>query len=65
MTSPGHKVGQIKKLIYLRQYLNYSVDEKLKMSKMLMAISLVYSTSGITAGKKVCCELKMAAILKI
>ena len=29
-----------------------------------MAIFLVYSTSGITSGKKVCCELKMAAILK-
>ena len=65
MTSPGHKVGQILKLIYPRQYLNYSVDQKLKMSKMLMAIFLVYSTSGITSGKKVCRELKMAAILKI
>ena len=31
------------------------------MSEMLMAIFLVYSTSG----KKVCRELKMAAILKI
>ena len=30
-----------------------------------MAIFLVYSNSGITSGKKVCCELKMAAILKI
>ena len=28
MTSPGHKIGQILKLIYLRQYLNYSVDQK-------------------------------------
>ena len=65
MTSLGHKVGQILKLIYLRQYLNYSVDQKLKMSKMLMAIFLVYSTSGITSGKKVRRELKMAAILKI
>ena len=53
MTSPGHKVGQILKLIYLRQYLNYSVDQKLKMSVMLMAIFMVYSTSGITSGKKV------------
>ena len=35
------------------------------MSEMLMAISLVYSTSGIISGKKVCRELKMAAILKI
>ena len=52
MTSPGHKIGQILKLIYLRQYLNYSFDQKLKMSEMLMAIFLVYSTSGITSGKK-------------
>ena len=42
MTSPGHKIGQILKLIYLRQYLNYSVDQKLKMSEMLMAIFQVY-----------------------
>ena len=65
MTSPGHKIGQILKLIYLCQYLNYSVDQKLKMSEMLMVIFLVYLTSGITSGKKVCRELKMAAILKI
>ena len=32
---------------------------------MLMAIFLVYSTSGITSGKKIRRELKMAAILKI
>ena len=51
MTSPGHKIGQILKLIYL-QYLNYSVDQKLKMSEMLMAIFLPYSPSGITSGKK-------------
>ena len=65
MTSQDHKVGQILKLIYPRQYLSYSVDQKLKMSEMLMAIFLVYSTSGITSGKKVCRDLKMAAILKI
>ena len=52
MTSPGHKIGQILKLIYLRQYLNFGVDQKLKMSEMLMAIVLVYSTTGITSGKK-------------
>ena len=52
MTSPGHKIGQILKLIYLRQYLSYSVDQKLKMSEILMTIFLVYSTSGITSGKK-------------
>ena len=66
MTSPGHKIGQVLKLILnLRQYLNYSVDQKLKMSEMLMAIFLVYSPSGITSGKNICCEVKMAAILKI
>ena len=56
MTSPGHKIGQILKVIYLRQYLSKSVDQKLKMLEMLMAIFLVYSTSGITSGKKVCLE---------
>ena len=30
-----------------------------------MAIFLVYSTSGITSGEKVCREFKMAAILKV
>ena len=30
-----------------------------------MAIFLVYSTSGITSGKNICCELKIVAILKI
>ena len=53
------------KLIYLRQYLSWSVDQKIKISDMLMAIFLVYSTSGKNSGKKVCRELKMAAILKI
>ena len=65
MTSPGNKIGQILRLIYLRQYFSYSVDQKLKMSEMLMAILLVYSNSSITSGKKVCRELKMAAVLKI
>ena len=65
MMSPRHNIDQILKLIYLRQYLNYSVDQRLKMSEMLMAFFLVYSTSGITSCKKVCRELKMAAILKI
>ena len=32
---------------------------------MLMAIFLVYSTSGITPGKKICRKFKMAANLKI
>ena len=65
MTSQDHKIGQILKLIYLRQYLSQSINQKLKMSEMLKAIFLVYSTSGIISGKKVCRELKMAAILKI
>ena len=65
MTSPGNKIGQILKLIYIRQYLSYSVDQILIMSEMLMAIVLVYSTSGIKLPvKKVCRKLKMAAILK-
>ena len=65
MTSQGDKVGQILKLTYLRQYLSYSVDQKLKMSEMLMAIFLACSTSGITSGEKVCRQLKRAAIFKI
>ena len=35
------------------------------MSEMLMIIFLVYSISGITSSKMVCCQLKMVAILKI
>ena len=62
MTSQGDKVGQNLKLTYLRQYLSWSVDQKLKMSGMLMAIFLTSSTSGIASGEKVCRELKMAAI---
>ena len=54
MASSGHKIGQILKFIYLRQYLIYSVDQKLKMSELFVAIFLVYSTSGITSGKKIC-----------
>ena len=65
MTLQDHKVGEILKLIYFHQYFSYSVDQKLKMSEMLTAIFLVYSISGIISGKKVCRELKMAAILKI
>ena len=42
--------SQILKLIYLRQYLSYSVDQKLKRSEMLMAIFLVYSTFGTVSG---------------
>ena len=62
MTSPGHKIGQILIFIYLRQYLSYSVVQKLKMSEMLMATFMVYSTSGITSSIK--SLSKVAAILK-
>ena len=65
MTSQDHKVGQILKLTYLRQYLSYSAAQKVKMSEMLIAIFLLYPSSGITSGKKVCRQLKMAAILTI
>ena len=65
MTSPGYKVGPILKSIHLRQHLSYSVDQNLKMSEMLMDIFLVYSNTSITSDKKVCRELKMAAISKI
>ena len=65
ITSPDHKAGQILKSLYLRQYFSYNVDQKLKISKMLLAILLVYSTSGITSGKKNCRHLKLAAILKM
>ena len=57
MTSPGNKKGQILKLIYVRQYLSYSVDQILKMSEILMAVLLVYSISGLISVKKVCREL--------
>ena len=52
MTSQDHKVGQILKLTYLRQYLSYSAAQKVKMSEMLIAIFLLYPSSGITSGKK-------------
>ena len=40
-------------------------QSKAQNSEILMAIFLVYSTSGTISGKKDCRELKMAAILKI
>ena len=52
MTSQGHKVGQILKLVYIRQYFSYRVDQKLKLSDMLMTICLVYSTSGMSPDNK-------------
>ena len=64
MTSQDCKVSQILKLIYFRQYLSWSVDQKLKISEMSMAIFPVYSTSGIISGKN-SRELKLAAILTV
>ena len=52
VTLAVHKVGQILKLLDLHQYFSYNVDPKLKISKMLMAIFLVYLVSGIASGKK-------------
>ena len=65
MTSPGHTEGKMLKFLYQRQYFIYRVNQILKISEMLMAMWLVYSTSGITSGKKGCRDLKMAATLKI
>ena len=53
VTSPGHRAGQILTLVYPRQYLTYSVNQKLKMSEMLMAIIWVNSISGMNSGKKI------------
>ena len=42
-----------------------SVSQKLQIPEMLMAILLVYSTSGIASGKNGCRDLKMTADLNI
>ena len=65
MTSQDYKLQEIYKLRFLRQYMSYSVVQKLKMLEMVMAIFLVYSTSAISYAKKVCRQLKMATILTI
>ena len=64
MTSSGQKLGQTLKLMYLRQYLSYSIDQELKILEIPMTIHRAYSTSGITSSE-VCCELKMVAIPKM
>ena len=46
-------------------HLSYSIDQRLKVSAMVVATILVYSSSGITSGKTVFRNLKMAAILKM
>ena len=61
MTSPSCKVGQI-----LNWYISaniWTIDEKLKISEMLTAIFLVYTTSGIASTEIIFRKLKMAAIL--
>ena len=60
ITSSGHKVSQILKLPYLHQHFSYRVHQKLKISEMLVAIMLVYSTSR----KNICRDFRMAAILR-
>ena len=40
MTSPGHKIGQILKLIYLRQYLSYSVDRITSDKKKFVSLKM-------------------------
>ena len=52
MTSAGRKIGQIWKFLYLQKCFTYSVDQKLEISEMLMAILLVNLTSGINSDKK-------------
>ena len=65
MTSQDHKVGQKFWNWYISVNIWVRASIKSSMSEMLSPIFLVYSTSGITFGKIVCRELKMAAILKI
>ena len=44
MTSPGHKIGQILKLIYLRQYLSESVEYTRKIAMSISDILSFWST---------------------
>ena len=67
MTSPmtsqgGLKVGPLYSFI---NEITTFFRSKAQISEIPMIILLVYSTSGITSGKKVCRDLKMAAIFKI
>ena len=41
------------------------MDQKLKMSQMLMAIFVAYSKSGITSGEKFLRDLQKAALSKM
>ena len=65
--SPGNKSrSNFKISISINISAGGSVDQELKILEMLMVIWLAYSISGITSSKKqVCCDLKMAAILKM
>ena len=53
MASYGPKISQTFELQWLCQYLSKIIDQKIKMSQMLMAIFVAYSTSSFTAGKKI------------
>ena len=65
MMSAIHKVCQILKLLYLHQYFGYSIDQKLKISEMLMTNLLVYPTSSITSVKKFVATSKWRPFWKI
>ena len=52
MTSPGNKIGQILKLIYLRQYLSCSVDQILNVRNAHGYRSGIFNFRYKTSGKK-------------
>ena len=60
MTSSVSIISQHFELQEFYEYLSGRVDQKPKVSEIPMAILLSYSTSGITSGKKVCCDLKIS-----
>ena len=59
--------SQNKSKVWIATIVNICATASIKtqISEILMAISLTYSTIGITLGKKVCIDLKAAAILKM
>ena len=65
MSSPGPQISHNFQLLFPRRYFSQSIDQMLKMSEMVMAILLVYSTLDITSGKFFYLDLKMAASLKM
>ena len=64
MTLQGHKIGQILKLIYLRQYLSYSVDQSSKCRNCSW-LSFWYIQLPVKLPVKKFVGLNIAAILKI